>query len=241
MTTQPEQGQTSVREPSEAMLATQLRTLFHLHRAWGHDLRAPLNNLTLTSELMRAEIESNADPAQLQARLKTIRESTERMTRLIESFLLVNAPLRDGIERLDLRALIQELESLLAPEARRRRIAITAHLPAEEVQLQSIRDRLRQACLTVMAKVLESMPTGGGDLDITLSAQSSDVRIAVCSRTHHASPASPAASAIPGIPERESGITIEMARALIAALGGQLIEESTAEPELALTILLPRT
>jgi len=241
MTTPPEQGQTGFREPSDAMLATQLRTLFHLHRAWGHDLRAPLNNLTLTSELMRAEIDSDGDPVQLQARLKTIRESTERMTRLIESFLLISAPLRDSIERCDLRALIRELESLLAPEARRRRIAITAHLPAEEVQLQSIRDRLRQACLTVMAKVLESMPAGGGDLDISLGAQPSDIRIAVCSRLLEPSPPGPAASAGPGSPERESGITLEMARALIAALGGQLIEEPTAGPGLALTILLPHT
>jgi hypothetical protein len=54
MTTSPEQSKKGFREPSDAMLATQLRTLFHLHRAWGHDLRAPLNNLTLTSELMRA-------------------------------------------------------------------------------------------------------------------------------------------------------------------------------------------
>jgi signal transduction histidine kinase len=240
MTTQSHHSQTGFQEPTDALLATQLRTLFHLHRAWGHDLRAPLNNLTLTSELMRVEIDSDTDPAQLQARLKTIRESTERMTRLIESFLLVNAPLRDSVERCDLRALIRELESLLAPEVRRRRIAITALLPAEEIHLQSIRDRLRQACLTVMAKVLESMPTGSGDLEITLSAQPAEIRIAVCSRRHDPSAASPGASTSPE-PERESGITVEMARALIAALGGQLIEESRAGSELALTILLPRT
>jgi signal transduction histidine kinase len=241
MTTPPSPRPKGFREPSDTILATQLRTLFHLHRAWGHDLRAPLNNLTLTSELMRAEIESDPDPAQLAARLKTIRESTERMTRLIESFLLVSAPPRDSIEHLELRALIRELESLLAPEARRRRIAITAHLPAEEVQLESIRDRLRQACLTVMAKVLESMPTGSGDLEITLSAQPSEIRIAAASRRPDPSTANPAAISSPGTQERESGITVEMARALIAALGGQLIEESTAGPELSLTILLPRT
>jgi hypothetical protein len=89
-----------------------------------------------------------------------------------------------------------------------------------------------------MARVLESIPTGGGDLDITLSAQPSEIRIAASSRRPDPSTASPAASAF--LPERESGITVEMARALIAALGGQLIEESTAGPELALTILLPR-
>ena len=240
MTTPSDPGPSSFLAPSDALLATQLRTLFHLHRAWGHDLRAPLNNLTLITELLRAEIDAETDPAQLQARVKTIKESTERMTRMLESFLALHAPLGDGTERCDLRALVLELATWLAPEARRRRIAIRTQLPAEEIHLRAVRDRLRQGCLTALVLVLESIPTGAGELEIALAAEPSAIQLAARGLHREVSPET-TASASHVLPERPSGITLGMARALIAALGGELREDGAGGSELALAILLPRS
>ncbi|HWN80732.1 MAG TPA: histidine kinase dimerization/phospho-acceptor domain-containing protein [Candidatus Udaeobacter sp.] len=239
MTTSTAPGPTGPREPSEALLATQLRTLFHLHRAWAHDLRAPLNNLTLVTELLRAEIESEVDPTQLQARVTTIREATARMTRLIESFCSLTVPYRDPLAPCDLRALLRELESLLAPEARRRRIPITLELPAEEISLAAARDRLRQACLTVATQVLESIPTGGGELALTLALGPAEVRLGMHARRSENSSAAASSASEPA--ERPSGITLAMSRALVTELGGELIEDAAAGTSApGLTIHLPR-
>lgn len=239
MTTRSEPGKSDFLAPSDALLATHLRTLFHLHRAWGHDLRAPLNNLTLITELMRAEIDAETDPAQLSARLKSIKDSTERMTRLLESFLQLQAPLRDGSERCDVRTVLRELETILAPEAHRQRIVITTQLSAEEIPVSAHRDRLRHGCLTVLVLVLESLPTGAGTLELGLAADAAAVRITARGRRQAPPSASPPSTSGP-MSDRPSGITREMAHAQIAALGGQLIADTATDHELALTILLPR-
>jgi signal transduction histidine kinase len=70
-------------------------------------------------------------------------------------------PAPDSQQRFDLRDLVRELGTLLAPQGRRQGVEVSTGLPPDVVPLVGYRDRLKQAFLNIAVNALEAMPKGG--------------------------------------------------------------------------------
>ena len=215
---------------TDLLLASQLRALSRVYRAVTHDLKAPLNAMALNldrlqSALRRGEGESEA--ARTEQYVGVLREEMGRLDRSLEILLAETTPAGSGRQEFDARAMVQEIERLLEPQARMQQVAFETHLPGVAVRIAGQRDRLKQAILNVAINALDAMPEGGA-LEIRLEAHAEEAEVLI-------------ADSGPGIPEEVqsrifdahfttkttgTGIGLYLARSIVEAHGGEITVET---------------
>jgi signal transduction histidine kinase len=169
---------------TDLVLASQMRAQVHLYGALTHDLRAPLNAMQITAELLAdtLDADSPAIAADREARqlryVEVLREELARLNRALQTVLDHGAPLDAAAEKLDLADVVRDTVTLLGPQAGRQRVELQVFLPDSAAMIAGHRDRLRQALLNIAISSLEAMP-GGGGLKIVLAVQDQEVSIAL--------------------------------------------------------------
>jgi signal transduction histidine kinase len=164
---------------TDLLLASQMRSVPHLYRVLAHDLKAPLNAMQLTLELLSDPQSAPPDPARearRQRHLSVLREEMRRLDRLLQTMLSENEPIGSVTGTFDFRDLVREIAAVLTPQARRQRVSVEVRLPEQPVEATGMRDRLKQAFLNIAVNALESMPAGGR-LGLGVSREGDDVLV----------------------------------------------------------------
>jgi signal transduction histidine kinase len=150
---------------AELGLAIQMRGLMRFYAAFAHDLKAPLNAMVMTLELLKMSVQSAGNDEAVQAKqtkyLTVLNEEIHRLDRQLRMLLSHTAPPSDVQEPVDLRTVLQEIEGLLAPQARRQRVTLVSTVPDTAVMVVGQKDRLKQALLNILINALEAMSEGG--------------------------------------------------------------------------------
>lgn len=229
---------------SELGLAIQMRGLTRFYAAFAHDLKAPLNAMVLTLELLKLSFQQPAaEGADVEKRLRyvsTLNEEIARLDRQLRALLAHTAPPRDERGSVDLRALLELLVQLLAPQAKRQGVALRCTLPDVPLELVGQADRLKQALLNILINALEAMPDGG-ELAIDLAPVSGSAHISVRDTG-------------PGIPAEVldriyhmhfttksggTGVGLYVARSVVQSHGGMIDVKSADGSGTAFTVTLP--
>ncbi|HSP99503.1 MAG TPA: ATP-binding protein [Candidatus Dormibacteraeota bacterium] len=228
---------------SELGLAIQMRGLTRFYAAFAHDLKAPLNAMVLTLELLKLSLQQAVADADGEKRLRyvaTLNEEIARLDRQLRALLAHTAPPRDERGAVDLCALLDLLVQLLAPQAKRQGVQLDCALPAAPLVLVGHADRLKQALLNILINALEAMPDGG-ELAIRLEPVDRAARISVRDTG-------------PGIPaellERiyqmhftsksgGTGVGLYVARSVVESHGGVIDVHSAAGAGTLFTVTLP--
>jgi len=166
---------------TDLLLASRMRSLVHVYRVLAHDLKAPLNAMQLTLELLADADSYDGAPdgrARRQRHVEVLREELSRLNRILQTMLDQKEPI-DAVPHLfDLRELIREIIVLLAPQARAQHVELDVGQPEAPLCLQGYRDRLKQALLNIAINGLEAMP-GGGRLTVRVETAAGQARIEV--------------------------------------------------------------
>lgn len=228
---------------TDLMLASQLRALSRVYRAVTHDLKAPLHAMTLNLNRLQSALgrgEGTSEAATTGQYLDVLREEIERLDRSLEALLAETTPAGRGRQEFDARAMLQEIERLLEPQARLQHVALESHLPGVAVRIAGQRDRLKQAILNVAINALDAMSDGGA-LEMSLEARPDEAEVVI-------------ADSGPGIPEEVrprifdahfttkttgTGIGLYVARSIIEAHGGEITVESAPGRGSAFRLRLP--
>lgn len=228
---------------TDLLLASRMRSLVHVYRVLAHDLKAPLNAMQLTLDLLADSSAYENAPdgkARRQHHLEVLREELSRLDRILQTVLEQKEPIEALAQVFDLREVIREIAVLLAPQARAQRVELAIELPDSPLCVQGYRDRVKQALLNVMINALEAMP-GGGRLGIRLDAAGDAASLRIRDTG-------------PGIPDEVldeigqiyfttkssgSGIGLYVARLVVESHGGEIAVESTAETGTVFTVRLP--
>ena len=215
---------------TDLLLASQLRALTRVYGAVTHDLKAPLNAMVLNLDLLQSALrrgEGAREAEQSEQYLDVLREELGRLDRSLLALLAETTPAGRGREEFDARAMVQEIERLLLPQARLQHVALEAHLPGTAVRIAGQRDRLKQAILNVAINALEAMSDGGA-LELRLAALQDEAEVSITDSG-------------PGIPEEVrprifdmhfttktsgTGIGLYVARSIVEAHGGEISVES---------------
>jgi signal transduction histidine kinase len=168
---------------TDLRLATQMRGLARVYGALAHELKAPLGAMALNLELLNEALNTDADSdTALHDRRKryatVLREELARLNRSLISVLDQTTSMSEVRERFDLRALVRDLEALLAPQAKLQHVDVEIQLPDREIPLAGHRDRLKQALLNIATNALEAMPNGGR-MGLALDAQNGHARVEI--------------------------------------------------------------
>lgn len=225
------------------LLASRMRSLVHVYRVLAHDLKAPLNAMQLTLELLADSVAQEAEPDRIgrrQRHVEVLREEFARLNRILETMLDPREPLAMAPQSFDLREIVREIVVLLAPQARSQRVELKVQLPEGAAAVEGYRDRLKQALLNIAINGLEAMPHGGRlALDMTVGEASAQVTIV---------------DSGPGIPEElleeihqvyfttkksGSGIGLYVARLVVESHGGEIVVANAAGNGACFTVTLP--
>jgi signal transduction histidine kinase len=213
-------------EDTDVLLASQMRTLPHAYRLLAHDLKAPLNAMQLTLELLTdgpaAASADAARDARRQRYLSVLREELTRLDRMLQASLVQYEPLKDRVSAFDLRDVMREGIALITPQARRQRVSLDVQVPNEAVSVDGSRDRLKQAILNIALSGLDAMPEGGR-LDWKLAAEGNSALL-TCEDTRGGLDESEVAAVyqVGGIRRAGVGSELYVARLVAESHGGDL-------------------
>jgi len=229
---------------SELGLAMQMRGLTRFYAAFVHDLKAPLNAMVMTLELLRLGVErGDTDDAARAKQLKQVgvlNEEIRRLDRQLRTLLSHTAPSGDGPQALDVRTLLGELEGLIAPQAKRQRVALVMRVPDRPVPVVGHADRLKQALLNIIINALEAMPDGG---ELTIALEVRDGAACITLRDTGAGIPPELLGAIYAMhfttKSGGTGVGLYVARSVMQAHGGTIEVQSTPGDGTAFTLTLP--
>jgi signal transduction histidine kinase len=235
---------------TDLLLASQMRSLVHVYRLLAHDLKAPLNAIQLTVELLDDAPQGNGGhvggPGDSRAserrrrHVAVLKEELGRLNRILQSMLDQKEPLSSTSHAFDLRDLIQEIARLLAPQARRQSVELKIQLPNSATIMVGYHDRLKQALLNIVINGLEAMPDGGS-LTIRVEAQDAVAAITI----------EDTGSGIPDdlldeiyqiyftTKKSGSGIGLYVARLVVESHGGEIRVKSEQGRGTCFSIILP--
>ena len=202
---------------------------YTLVNSLAHEIRNPLNALSVNLTLLAREIGDGAGTDKLAAALKEIR----RLDELLTAFLRFARPKVPKPRELNLGRILDDLETFIAP------VAATSGVNLEfkktpDVPVKTDADLLKQALLNI---ILNSFEAGAGRVEVTAEDCGDDVTITV--RDDGPGLAEPARAFEPFYSTKAdgSGLGLPTARAIAESLGGRLeLSEVSAGAELNLTI-----
>jgi len=138
----------------ELGLAARLAALGRLTRGVAHEIKNPLNAITLHLEVLRSRLEEPAPEVDV-----IIREIS-RLDRVVKTFLDFNRPVEPRMRQVDLTEMADDVAQLVGPQAKGRKIEIVLG-DGTPAMILGDRDLLKQAVLNVVMNAMDAMPEGG--------------------------------------------------------------------------------
>ncbi|HUO64256.1 MAG TPA: ATP-binding protein [Terriglobales bacterium] len=203
-----------------------LATVGNMAAGVAHELRNPLNAVSMGMQRLRAEF----DPAPREEYLRMVdlvQGEVRRLNAIVEEFLSLARPLVLKHEPIIVATLLDEVLALVDGEARGCGIAIERAMPADLPVLHADRDRLKQVLLNLALNAIQAMPSGG-TLELGAEASAGTMTVTVADTGSGIAP-----ELLPKVFEpyvttkaKGLGLGLAIARRIIEAHGGTIEAES---------------
>jgi signal transduction histidine kinase len=135
-----------------------LAALGKLSAGLAHELRNPLNTVSMLIYAMRRELPAD-EP--ISADLHIVQDELQRMSLLIEQFLEFARPRPPHFQRERLDEIMAETLLLIEPEARSRRVMICKEWEKRLPQIWIDGVQIKQVFLNLLLNAMQAMPNGG--------------------------------------------------------------------------------
>jgi len=203
-----------------------LATVGNMAAAVAHEIRNPLNAVSMGMQRLRVEFE----PAPREEYLRMVdlvQGEVRRLNVIVEEFLSLARPLSLKREPIIVAALLDEVLGLVESEARGAGITIEREIPAGLPVLHADRDRIKQVLLNLVLNAIQAMPSGGtleigagaggGTLTVTVADTGSGIAPEVLSKVFE-----------PYVTTKTQGLGLGLAiaRRIVEAHGGSIQAES---------------
>ncbi|MBI2987296.1 MAG: hypothetical protein HYY45_11070 [Deltaproteobacteria bacterium] len=154
----------------EARVARQerLSALGGLAATVAHEIRNPLNAISMGLQRLKAEFHPTRDEEQYSHFVELMRGEVERLNAIVEQFLSLARPLDLKPEAVRVDELLRELALLTESDAKSSRVQINVVAPANLSAVKADRNHLKQLLLNLVLNAIQAMPHGG---TLTLEAK----------------------------------------------------------------------
>ena len=139
--------------------STKLAKLGRLTSGVAHEVKNPLNAMTIHLELLKERLGPSREL--VQDNLEVIGNEIKRLDRAVQGFLKFVRPQELALTSVDLNGLLRELEALLRPEWQPAGVRFVADLDPELHAIRADEELLRQSFLNILLNACQAMPQGG--------------------------------------------------------------------------------
>ena len=156
---------TNLRKEEKATLqAEKLAAAGRLVRTLAHEVRNPLNNITLSVEQLTQEDVSEG--AQLY--LNIIQRNSKRISSLISELLSTSKPSEVVLEETILQTIADDVIATALDRITLKHIALSVSYPEDPVLILADKDKLKLALQNIVINAIEAMEDGAGKLSLSL-------------------------------------------------------------------------
>jgi len=162
--------------------AERLSVLGQLAAGVAHEIRNPLNAVSMASQRLKREFQpaDESKAKEFQSLAGVIRDEIRRLNGIIEEFLTFSKSRRLEFHDYPVTEVLQKIVNLVREEAAAKGIQIRTHWENDGTIVPMDMDKLQQALLNIIKNAMESID-GGGAIDIAVERKSREkisVRIA---------------------------------------------------------------
>ena len=140
-------------------IATRLSAINRLTGGVAHEIKNPLNAITLHLEVLKAKLGSDAEP--VAPEIEIISREMARLDRVVKTFLDFNRPVELRLTDIDLRSIAREVAALVEPQAESQGVGMDLDTGESPAWVRGDHDLLKQAVVNVVANGIEAMKEGG--------------------------------------------------------------------------------
>lgn len=163
---------TNLKKIEKATLqAEKLAAAGRLVRTLAHEVRNPLNNITLSVEQMQQE--PVTESANLY--LEIIQRNSKRISDLISELLNTSRPSEIALEEHIVQSVVDDVIAAAVDRLTLKRIKLQVSYPDEFLRVRADREKLKIALLNIVINAIEAMEEGEGQLSISLNNLGSQV------------------------------------------------------------------
>jgi len=141
-----------------------LLSIGHMAAGMAHEIRNPLNSLSLRFQLLKRSLAKKGEKIQESAQedFDVIEDEIKRLNQVVEHVLSVSASVPKRMEELDPNILVQDFAKVIRPECREANVRLYVRTD-KKLTLRVLGDpnSLRQAFLNISKNAIEAMPDGG--------------------------------------------------------------------------------
>jgi PAS domain S-box-containing protein len=134
--------------------------------AFAHEVRAPLNNISMGVQFLAARL-SEDDPLQLS--LAKIQAESARLSDLMNNMLAWTKPIEPKLQPTDLRPVLERLLSRWSAKVQQRNIIRALHVPTDCPLVLADASLIERVVINLVENAIQAMPTGG-HLTVTLES-----------------------------------------------------------------------
>jgi two-component system sensor histidine kinase HydH len=144
----------------EAKRSERLSALGNLAAGVAHEIRNPLNAISITAQRLKSEFAPQKDKEEYIFFIKTILDEIKRLDNIINQFLSLAKAQKLNLVPTDMGRFLNEVVDLVEIEAKEKNIRVTrefASLPETKIDP----DELKKALLNIMLNGIQATPSGG--------------------------------------------------------------------------------
>jgi signal transduction histidine kinase len=144
-----------------AQLSKRVAALGRLTAGVAHEVKNPLNAMTIHLELLRQKLGAGAPADDVRAHADVIGLEIRRLDSVVQGFLKFARPEDMRIERVSVSALAADVTRTVHPEAETMRVIVDAACPDPSLEVDADPTMLRQALMNLAVNAVHAMPHGG--------------------------------------------------------------------------------
>ena len=226
----------------EAEISRQARLseLGNLAATVAHEIRNPLNSVSMGLQRLKSEFTPTQDPDDYNRFLDLMQGEVRRLNSIVEQCLSLTRPLNLKLEEISVKEFLDELATLVAGDAHASNVKMDLQVSATLPPLRADRNYLKQLLLNLILNGIQAMPRGG---TLTIDARPDKDFLQLTVTDHGTGMAPETATRIfePYFTTKAdgSGLGLSIARRIAEAHGGTITADSQPEHGSRFVVLLP--